>query len=177
MVTLTAALLAASLLLSTSAAAPQHVFSQSGRVDPLKRKWSRLPFAQEPDLSAISPFFIPTKEPTPLPPRCKLKRVSLLIRHSSILGNDEEYEETMGPFIRKIAGMDKAKFPQQGEWAFLRDWETPIVEANLEHLSERGRKDAKVSSGSRRLVLMISRPWVDTFATNTRAFSPRRRRG
>ena len=58
----------------------------------------------------------------------------------------------MGPFIRKIAAMDKAKFPKQGEWAFLSDWETPIVEANLEHLSERGRKDAKVSFVSRRHV-------------------------
>jgi hypothetical protein len=74
----------------------------------------------------------------------------LLIRHSSILGNDDEYEQTMRPFIEKIAGMDKGKMPSHGEWAFLRDWETPIVEENLEQLSERGRKDAKVRRSRRR---------------------------
>ncbi|WWD19579.1 hypothetical protein CI109_104040 [Kwoniella shandongensis] len=102
-----------------------------GQINPLKH------------LSAISPFFIPNEEPTPLPKGCHLTRVSLLIRHSSILGNDDEFEQTMKPFIDKIAGMDKNKIPEEGEWSFLRDWESPIVEENLEQLSKRGKKDAK----------------------------------
>ncbi|OCF38157.1 hypothetical protein I316_00381 [Kwoniella heveanensis BCC8398] len=94
-------------------------------------------------LSAISPFYIPTQQPTPLPEGCELDRVSLLVRHSSILGNDDEYEQTMQPFIAKIADMDKSKIPEDGEWAFLRDWQTPIVEEKLEQVSEQGKKDAK----------------------------------
>lgn len=43
--------------------------------------------------------------------------------------------------------MDKRKIPESGEWAFLRGYESPIVEENLEMLSERGRKDAKVRLG------------------------------
>lgn len=101
------------------------------------------------DLSAISPFYIPTEQPTPLPEQCKLTRVSLLIRHSSILGNDDEYEETMEPFIKKVQKLQKSKkgkgkLPKKGDWAFLRDWETPIVEDNLEKLSDRGKTDAAV---------------------------------
>jgi hypothetical protein len=44
----------------------------------------------------------------------------------------------MGPFIEKIKAMDKGDLPDRG------DWECPIVEENLEVLSERGRRDAKV---------------------------------
>lgn len=108
------------------------------------------------DLSAISPFYIPTEQPTPLPEQCKLTRVSLLIRHSSILGNDDEYEETMEPFITKIKKLQKKSgkrgkkgkkegvLPKKGDWAFLGKWKSPIVEDNLEKLSERGRTDAEV---------------------------------
>jgi acid phosphatase len=69
----------------------------------------------------------------------------VLIRHSSILGNDDEFEQTMGPFIEKVKGMDKGDLPEDGDWAWLRDWECPIVEENLEVLSGRGKSDAKVS--------------------------------
>ena len=63
------------------------------------------------------------------------------------MGNDDEYEQTMGPFIEKIVHlreMDMGKFPRDGEWGWLGAWRTPIVEARLEELSERGRNDAKV---------------------------------
>lgn len=99
------------------------------------------------DLSAISPFFIPAEQPTPLPPGHSLERVSLLIRHSAILGNDDEFEQTMGPFITKINGTDKSKLPSQGPWSFLRDYESPIVEDTLEKISDRGKNDAKVRCG------------------------------
>lgn len=101
-------------------------------------------------MSAISPFYIPTEQPTPLPDQCKLTRVSLLIRHSSILGNDDEYEETMEPFIKKIEKFQKSKkgrgkLPRKGDWAFLRSWKSPINDENLEVLSEQGKTDARVS--------------------------------
>lgn len=97
------------------------------------------------DLSAISPFYIPAEEPTPLPQNCTLSRASLLIRHSSIMGNDDEFEQTMQPFIKKIHKMNKKKrTPKHGPWSFLRDWKTPIVEDHLEEVSERGKNDAKV---------------------------------
>lgn len=99
------------------------------------------------DLSAISPFFIPAEQPTPLPPSHSLERVSILIRHSAILGNDDEYEDTMGPFIKKINSTDPAKLPHNGPWAFLRNYESPIVEETLEKISDRGKNDAKVGFG------------------------------
>jgi hypothetical protein len=96
------------------------------------------------DLSAISPFFIPAEQPTPIPPGHSLERVSILIRHTAILGNDDEYEDTMGPFIKKIEEADKSKLPEAGPWAFLRDYKSPIVEDRLEKVSDRGKLDAKV---------------------------------
>ncbi|WVR07739.1 hypothetical protein IAU60_004782 [Kwoniella sp. DSM 27419] len=130
------ALLPLFAVLATTVALPsQQHFSSHGphanQINPLKH------------LSAISPFYIPTQDPTPLPDKCELTRVSLLIRHSSIQGNDDEYEQTMQPFIKKIAEMDKEKIPAEGEWKFLRDWQTPIVEENLEVVSKQGKKDAK----------------------------------
>lgn len=63
----------------------------------------------------------------------------------------------MEPFITKIHKLQKKKggkrgkkgkkesvLPKKGDWAFLRHWESPIVEDNLEKLSERGRTDAEV---------------------------------
>ncbi|ORX36155.1 histidine phosphatase superfamily [Kockovaella imperatae] len=94
-------------------------------------------------LSAISPFYVPTSEPDPLPQGCSLETVSVLIRHSAILGNDEEYEQTMGPFIEKLAKFDKEKLPRLGEWSFLRDWKSPLKEDELDELSERGKRDSK----------------------------------
>ncbi|WWC64640.1 uncharacterized protein I303_107251 [Kwoniella dejecticola CBS 10117] len=109
----------------------QQPFSTNQRINPLKH------------LSAISPFYIPTEKPTPLPDQCELDRVSLLIRHSSIMGNDDEYEETMKPFIEKIVNMDKSKIPQSGEWKFLNDWRSPIGDDTLEVVSPQGKRDAK----------------------------------
>lgn len=103
--------------------------------------------ADRSDLSAISPFYIPTALPDPLPAGCSVTRVSLLIRHSSILGNDDEYEQTMGPFIEKIKKTreeNPEKMPD-GEWAFLKEWDSPIDEDHLEDISEKGKGDAHVS--------------------------------
>ncbi|WWD03521.1 hypothetical protein V865_001574 [Kwoniella europaea PYCC6329] len=105
--------------------------SMNNKINPLKH------------LSAISPFYIPTEKPTSLPPKCELDRVSLLIRHSSIQGNDDEFEQTMKPFIDKIRNIPKENLPKEGPWKFLRDWDTPIKEETLEVVSPQGKKDAK----------------------------------
>jgi hypothetical protein len=98
------------------------------------------------DLSAISPFYIPTASPDGLPPGCSLERVSLLIRHTSIQGNDDEYEQTMQPFIEKMYKLRDERpelIPSEGEWSWLKDWKCPITEDTLEVASEQGRKDAE----------------------------------
>lgn len=45
-------------------------------------------------LSAISPYFQAMHEQTPLPPTCKVKSAALLIRHSAIIANDDEWVST-----------------------------------------------------------------------------------
>jgi len=157
MVRLDLLLAAASLVLSTTAVPSQVTLSAhgSGHINPLKRASPVCdpqiipPLTSLSDLAAISPFYIPSQKPSPLPQQCSLTRVSLLIRHSSIKGNDDEYEQTMGPFINKIEGMTQDRFPSEGEWSWLRDWRSPIGEEGLEELSERGRGDAKVSGWAR----------------------------
>jgi acid phosphatase len=83
------------------------------------------------------------------------------------LGNDDEFEETMEPFITKIKKLQKkggkrgkkgkkeGVLPKKGDWAFLRSWESPIVEDNLEKLSERGRTDAEVGSFSELDIIVL----------------------
>lgn len=141
--------LAVAGLIAHSAALPtQQTFDLPQRLDPLKREFCLIPrssFGTDSiDLSAISPFFIPAEQPTPLPAGHSLERVSLLIRHSAILGNDDEYEDTMGPFIEKIKGTDASKLPDNGPWSFLRTYESPIIEETLEKISDRGKNDARV---------------------------------
>lgn len=100
------------------------------------------------DLSAISPFFIPAEEPTPPPATCNITAATLLIRHSSILGNDDEYEMTMQPFIKKLAKLGRSNLPKDKNhpWYFLRNWKSPLQEKEVEKLSKQGAVDAEVRS-------------------------------
>lgn len=55
----------------------------------------------------------------------------------------------MEPFIKKMKKLQHSKkgkksLPKKGDWAFLRDWESPIGDDNLEVLSEQGKTDARV---------------------------------
>jgi len=95
-------------------------------------------------LSAISPYFSPTNPPS-LPPTCHVKFSSLLIRHSSILGNDDEWEQIMYPFVRKIRKMQKKHRMGEvaEEWTWLREWRTALNEDDLEKVSEQGEGDAE----------------------------------
>jgi hypothetical protein len=65
----------------------------------------------------------------------------------------------MEPFIKKIKKLQKGKnnkgkrgkkaLPKKGDWAFLREWKSPIVEETLENISEQGKTDATVSHSKR----------------------------
>ncbi|KAH6902079.1 histidine phosphatase superfamily [Coprinopsis sp. MPI-PUGE-AT-0042] len=96
-------------------------------------------------LSAISPYFAPAASPV-LPPTCKTTFASILVRHSSIMGNDDEWEMFMEPFVHKIRKLQKkhklGKLHGE-EWKFLRKWKTALNEKNLEKVPEQGEKDAR----------------------------------
>lgn len=148
--------------------------SRIDKINPLKRECQVVVYEHRVDsfiidLSAISPFFIPTEEPTPLPNEtCNITSASFLIRHSSIMGNDDEFELTMQPFIWKVGNFSDDVYPTEEElkawhvrtvrgdvgvleeevgvdrWAFLKDWKTSVKEETLEKLSKRGSDDAEV---------------------------------
>jgi hypothetical protein len=119
----------------------------------------------------MSPYFVPSKEITPLPhPSCNVTTASILIRHSAIESNDDDREQFIQPFVDKVAGWGEEVFPQAPEewnrddeikrwkkegtwdgdvgerkWWFLKDWETPVTEEVDEVLSDKGKIDAFVS--------------------------------
>ncbi|CDZ97842.1 Multiple inositol polyphosphate phosphatase [Phaffia rhodozyma] len=95
-------------------------------------------------LSAISPFFLPEQAVASLPENCNLTRAALLVRHSAILANDEEWDETMKPFVDKLKKIPKSEFPQDKShpWHFLNTWKSHISRKDLEVLSDRGKDDS-----------------------------------
>lgn len=67
--------------------------------------------------------------------------------------NDDEYPETVGPFLSKLKKYKKknkqSKKKHEDEdggnaLAFLKHWKTPVTEDNMEQLTGPGAKDAKV---------------------------------
>lgn len=81
------------------------------------------------------------------------------------MGNDDEFEMTMQPFIWKVGNFTDDVYPTEEElkaarkamsgaddddevgvdkWEFLKGWKTPVVEETLEKLSKRGSDDAEV---------------------------------
>lgn len=84
------------------------------------------------------------------------------------MGNDDEFELTMQPFIWKVGNFSDDVYPTDEElkawhvkkvkgdvgvleeevgvdrWAFLKDWQTSVKEETLEKLSKRGSDDAEV---------------------------------
>jgi hypothetical protein len=65
------------------------------------------------------------------------------------MGNDDEWEMFMQPFVNKIRKLQKkhriGKLHAE-EWKFLRKWRTELNEENLEKVPKQGEKDARVSS-------------------------------
>ena len=76
----------------------------------------------------MSPYYIPSKEITPLPnPTCNVTTTSILIRHSAIMSNDDDREQFMQPFIDRVASWrnnsseDHGVFPVPPEGWKLED--------------------------------------------------------
>ena len=74
------------------------------------------------------------------------------------MGNDDEWEMFMEPFVHKIRKLQKKKRLgklHSEDWRFLRKWKTKLNEDTLEKVPKQGEKDARVSlellSGPERL--------------------------
>ncbi|GAA6018012.1 hypothetical protein JCM10207_002740 [Rhodosporidiobolus poonsookiae] len=96
-------------------------------------------------MSGISPYHdAPGADITP-PDGCKVSAAAFLIRHSSIAANDDEYEDYMGPFVEKVKAAQQnasLSLDPDSPLAFLKDWQSPIREEDIEQLTAPGRADA-----------------------------------
>ena len=114
---------------------------------PLTPSSTSLQFNPLHHLSAISPYFIPHPNSNSPPEGCVISRATILVRHGSITANDDEFEETMEPFIDKLESLSFAErkkiFSRSAELAFLETWKTPVNSSTLELPTLPGRKDAK----------------------------------
>lgn len=59
--------------------------------------------------------------------------------------NDDEYPETIGPFLSKLKKYKKKKHVKHygDSLGFLKHWKTPVTEDNMEQLTGPGAEDAK----------------------------------
>lgn len=57
--------------------------------------------------------------------------------------NDDEWPDTFEPFLKQFKKYKKSKIPAHGSLAFLRDWESPVSEDNMEEFTEPGARDAE----------------------------------
>lgn len=57
--------------------------------------------------------------------------------------NDDEWPETMAPFVEKLEEYDTARIPDDSVLRFLKDWKSPINEENQEELTKPGARDAE----------------------------------
>lgn len=60
--------------------------------------------------------------------------------------NDDEFPETIEPFLNKLKKYKKKNRKQKlygRKLGFLRHWETPVTEDNMEELTGPGARDAK----------------------------------
>jgi len=117
-------------------------------VDALQSGYHTQPLKQGPfnplhHLSGISPYHSAgvRKEP---PDNCKVISAVYLVRHSSIAANDDEFDETMQPFVAKLKQYLSTKPDvQDAAFAFLSAWESPVTSKNVEELTESGVADAR----------------------------------
>ncbi|CEH12980.1 Multiple inositol polyphosphate phosphatase [Ceraceosorus bombacis] len=96
-------------------------------------------------MSGISPYHDAPGANLKPPEGCTSRAIAMLIRHSSIAANDDEWEEYMEPFVQRLSShfaSPDAGWPESGRLAFLRGWKSPISSDNLEALTEPGAHDA-----------------------------------
>jgi acid phosphatase len=91
--------------------------------------------------SGISPYHDAPGANIQAPKGCKVTAAAFLIRHSSIYANDDEWEDYMEPFAKRVEASSDA-FPSDGPLNFLNDWKSLINEDNLEEITEPGAADA-----------------------------------
>jgi len=94
-------------------------------------------------LPGISPYFdaIGFGLEHKAPPNCTVTAASYIIRHGAIYANDKEYAEFIKPFLRKL---EKHREGWTGPLAFMKKWQSPILEDKLEDLTPSGAVDAKM---------------------------------
>lgn len=57
--------------------------------------------------------------------------------------NDDEWPDTFEPFLKQLKKYKTSKIPKRSSLAFLRDWQSPVSEDNMEEFTEPGAKDAE----------------------------------
>ncbi|GAA5897746.1 hypothetical protein JCM6882_000084 [Rhodosporidiobolus microsporus] len=93
-------------------------------------------------MASVAPYHdAPGADITP-PDGCKVSAAAFLIRHSSIGGNDEEWEEFMQPFVEKIESKRHLSLDSSSPLAFLSSWQSPVTEDTIEQITSPGRADA-----------------------------------
>lgn len=88
-------------------------------------------------LPGISPYFdaVGFGLKHKAPEGCRVTAASYLIRHSAIYCNDDEYEEFIKPFLKKL---DKNRKGWSGPLEFMSKWKSPIEEGKLEDITPSG---------------------------------------
>ena len=85
------------------------------------------------------------------PPRfCEVTAASYLIRHAAIYANDDDYEDYIEPFIKKLDSTfsttsGKKRKGWKGPLSFFEKWKNPIAdpENQMEQITPQGIKDSK----------------------------------
>lgn len=134
-------------LLSLLVAAFASVSLSNAAPHPAQQVLSSFRFGEHPEWeplrhsSGISPYHDAPGADIEPPQGCSVTAAAFLIRHSSIYANDDEWEEYMEPFAKRIREA-RGTFPAKGPLGFLNKWECPINADNLEKLTEPGIDDA-----------------------------------
>lgn len=125
--------------------APQQVvLSPNGHEGEPHPEWGPLEHC-----SGIAPYHDAPGANIEPPAGCTVTSAAFLIRHSSIYANDDEWDDYMRPFAERVAEARDAFGSSSGgnddetnALSFLRDWECPINDDNLEQLTGPGEQDA-----------------------------------
>ncbi|KAG9234152.1 histidine phosphatase superfamily [Amylocarpus encephaloides] len=103
-------------------------------------------------LPGISPYFdaIGSGLDHGAPRYCEVTAASYLVRHAAIYANDNDYEQFMEPFLKKLSSTysrasGKTRKGWKGPLKFFDKWQTPIPdpENQLEEITPQGIQDSK----------------------------------
>ncbi|GAA5845545.1 hypothetical protein JCM11251_002089 [Rhodosporidiobolus azoricus] len=94
------------------------------------------------EMASVAPYHDAPGANINPPDGCKVSAAAFLIRHSSIGGNDEEWEEFMQPFVEKVNSKRHLAIHPTSPLSFLSSWESPVTEDTIEKLTGPGEEDA-----------------------------------